>query len=129
MPKSTHAGRKRFERLLGLLLRTGVLLAAAVVLLGGALYLVQHATDAQDRKVFHSEPATLRHIGGIVMGAMHLHGRALIQLGLLLLVVTPVARVAFSVVDFLRRRDLTYVVLTLVVLSVLLFSFFFGEKL
>ena len=46
-------------------------------------------------------------------------GRALIQLGLLLLIATPVARVAFSVFAFERQRDWTYVGITLFVLAVL----------
>jgi uncharacterized membrane protein len=32
-------------------------------------------------------------------------GRGMIQLGVLLLIATPVARVAFSVVGFIRERD------------------------
>ena len=46
----------------------------------------------------------------------------LIQLGLLLLVATPVARVVFSVFAFARQHDLTYVVLTMMVLAVLIYS-------
>ncbi len=49
----------------------------------------------------------------------------MIQLGLLLLIATPVARVGCSVVGFLRERDPTYVVLTLIVLSVLLYTLIF----
>jgi uncharacterized membrane protein len=57
---------------------------------------------------------------------MDLSGRGVIQLGLLLLVATPVARVACSVVGFLRERDYVYVALTLIVLVVLIYSLFFG---
>jgi len=120
---------KRFEQLLGNLLRIGVLLAAFVVLLGGVLYLIRHGEELPDGKVFHGEPPELRKPSGIVKNAMHFRGRGIIQLGLLLLVATPVARVAFSVFGFLRERDYTYVVLTLIVLAVLLFSLFFGESL
>ena len=55
---------------------------------------------------------------------MHLGGRGIIQLGLLLLIATPVARVVFSVIGFVRQRDFVYVVLTLIVLAVLLYSLF-----
>jgi Protein of unknown function (DUF1634) len=54
----------RFEQLLGNLLRAGVLLAAAVVLLGGALYLARHGGERPDLKVFRGEPADLRRPGG-----------------------------------------------------------------
>jgi uncharacterized membrane protein len=40
-----------------------------------------------------------------------------------MLVATPVARVAFSVFAFFKERDWLYVGLTLIVLSVLMFSF------
>jgi uncharacterized membrane protein len=51
-----------------------------------------------------------------------LHSRGLIQLGLLLLIATPVARVAFSVLAFAEQRDWLYVSITLVVLAVLVYS-------
>src|SRR5579871_3602111 len=117
---------QRFEQLLGNLLRAGVGLAAGVVLTGGIIYLVQHSGTAPDRKVFHGEPADLRRPTEIVWNAMHLQGQDVIQLGLLLLIATPVARVVFSVIGFLRERDFVYVVLTLIVLAVLLGSLFSG---
>ena len=52
------------------------------------------------------------------------HGQAIIQFGLLLLIATPVARVAFSAVAFASRGDYMYVVITLIVLAVLLYSLF-----
>jgi uncharacterized membrane protein len=119
----------RFEQWLGNLLRAGVLLAASVVLLGGVLYLARHGGEKADRKAFHGEPAEFRNPSGIVKNALDFRGRGVIQFGVLLLVATPVARVAFSVFGFLRERDFTYVALTLVVLAVLLFSLLFGESL
>jgi uncharacterized membrane protein len=56
-----------------------------------------------------------------------LHGRGLIQLGLLILIATPIARVAFSVVAFLYQRDWTYVVVTLIVLGLLVYSLLGGH--
>jgi len=115
----------QFELLLANLLRAGVFLSATVVLIGGVLYLVQFGGDAHDLSVFRGEPAELRTFTEITENAVSLNGRALIQFGLLLLVATPVARVAFSVYGFLRERDFTYVTLTLIVLAVLLYSLFF----
>ncbi|HXU49289.1 MAG TPA: DUF1634 domain-containing protein, partial [Candidatus Binatia bacterium] len=56
--------------------------------------------------------------------ATKLTGRGLIQLGLLLLIATPVARVIFSVFAFLYERDWKYVFFTLIVLGLLIFSLF-----
>ena len=53
---------------------------------------------------------------------MNGRGRGVIQLGLLLLIATPIARVAFSVVGFALERDRMYVVFTLIVLAILLYS-------
>jgi hypothetical protein len=84
-------------------------------------------SDEMSRRAFRGEPAELRSPRGIVEAALMLRGRGIIQLGLLLLVATPVARVFFSALAFVWERDYLYVVLTLVVLVVLLFSLFLGQ--
>lgn len=113
---------KRFEALIGLLLRTGVLLAATVVLAGGILYLTKYGGLTPDYRIFRGEPTDLRSIGGVVGDATSLHSRGIIQLGLLLLIATPIARVAFSVAGFASERDWLYVGITLVVFGVLIYS-------
>lgn len=115
-------GDLEIEIVIGTLLRTGVILAAAVVLLGAVFYLAHHGLDAMDYGKFHGDPAFLRSLTGIVRGAFHLDGRAIIQLGLLILIATPVARVAFSAVAFAIERDYLYVWITLFVLAILLYS-------
>jgi len=113
---------KTVEDVVGNLLRIGVLLSAAVVVVGGGIYLVHHGFEPADYRVFHGEPNELRHVIGIVGSAATLHGRGIIQLGLLLLIATPVARVAFSVFGFLEEKDRMYVAFTCIVLAVLLYS-------
>ncbi len=113
---------ERVEWVIGTLLRWGVILAAAVVLAGGAVYMVRHGSTMPDYRVFRGEPSDLRNVSGIVRGAVSWHSRGLIQFGLLLLIAVPVGRVAFSVVAFTLQRDRTYVVVTLIVLAVLLFG-------
>jgi uncharacterized membrane protein len=115
-------GDEQMDQLIGNLLRAGVALAAAVVLAGGVLYLVRHGAAHPDYRVFHNQPALLRSPARIVAAVLSLRARAVIQLGLLLLIATPVARVAFSVVGFAVQRDRVYVVITLIVLAVLVFS-------
>jgi uncharacterized membrane protein len=118
---------QKVDQVIGNLLRAGVLLAAVVTGAGGVLYLVRHGGESADHRVFKGEPADLRAPAGIVGDALALRALGLIQLGLLLLVATPVARVVFSVYAFLRQRDWTYVVVTLIVLTVLLLSLFSHE--
>jgi uncharacterized membrane protein len=113
------------EIAIGVLLRVGVMLAAAVVLLGAALYLAQHGgAPVPDYKSFHGVSAELHGLRAIVSGALALHADAIMQLGLVLLIATPVARVMFAAVAFALERDMLYVGFTLLVLAVLLFGLF-----
>jgi uncharacterized membrane protein len=113
---------KKFEALIGVLLRTGVVLAATVVLVGGVFYLTKYGGLKPDYRIFRGEPSDLRSIEGVVGDTISLHSRGIIQLGLLLLIATPIARVAFSVAGFASERDWLYVGITLVVLGVLIYS-------
>lgn len=105
---------------MGRLLQVGVLLASVTVLLGGALLLLRRAGAPSDFRTFHGEPADLRHLGLLLRTALHGQPEAIIQVGVLLLIATPVARVAFAAISFLRERDWLYVAVSLTVLVVLL---------
>ena len=120
----TRAGLtdEKMEWVISLLLRIGVISAAAVVLAGGILYLHQFGDVFPHYQTFQGEPPYLRTLGGILSSAMSLDSRGIIQLGLVLLVLTPVARVVFSVVAFTRQRDFFYAGVTLFVLGVLLYN-------
>jgi uncharacterized membrane protein len=113
---------QRMDEIMSLLLRTGVLTAAFFVLLGGTLYLAGQSRRVPDYHVFRGEPETLRSVSGIVHEALKLRGPELIQFGLLVLIATPIARVMFSLLAFLYERDRAYVVFTLIVLGLLLYS-------
>jgi uncharacterized membrane protein len=115
------------EEWIGNLLRAGVTLAAAVVLFGSCVYLARHGHELPQYHVFVGAPTDLRSISGIMKDVLAFKGRGLIQLGLLLLIATPVARVAFSVVAFAIQRDRLYVVVTLIVLAVLTYSLLGGR--
>jgi uncharacterized membrane protein len=114
----------RFEVIIGNLLRTGVLLAAGIVIAGAIVYLVRHGAEPPQFGQFRSEPERLRTVPGILASAAGLQGRAIIQLGLLLLIATPVVRVAFAAYAFFRMHDLRFVAITLVVLALLCYSLF-----
>jgi uncharacterized membrane protein len=113
---------QKMDEIMGVLLRTGVVLAAAIVFVGGVVFLTRHRVPVTNYRVFAGEPEELRTISGIFREAFAFHGRGLIQLGLLVLIATPVARVAFSFFAFLYERDWTYVMVTLVVLGLLVYS-------
>ncbi|HEX4543822.1 MAG TPA: DUF1634 domain-containing protein [Candidatus Acidoferrum sp.] len=121
-----ESAEKRMDEIMGRLLRTGVILAAMFVLTGGIVYVVRHPEPVTDYRVFQGEPEELRTVPGIIHEALALHGRGLIQFGLLILIATPIARVAFSVVAFLYQRDWIYVAVTVVVLGLLVYSLLGG---
>lgn len=110
------------EIFLGNLLRAGVLLSAAIVVCGAGIYLYRHAHEPANYRVFRGEPSDFRTIPGVIHSVITGHGRGLIQLGLLFLIATPIARVAFSIVGFTIERDRMYVGFTLLVLAILLYS-------
>lgn len=124
MPMETPAGpaRHQLELRLGALLRLGVALAAAVVLSGGVLYLARHGMDHPAYHTFHSDPSSLRTLPGIMEGALHLREREVIQFGLVLLIATPIARVAFSIFAFCHERDWMYAAISAIVLALLLYG-------
>jgi uncharacterized membrane protein len=115
---------QQIENTVGRLLQTGVTLSAVVVLIGAALYLIRHGSEPVGYSVFQGEPAEYRSFHGILHGVATWRGRGFIQLGLLLLIATPVARVAFAVWGFAAEKDRMYVLFTLIVLAVLLYSLF-----
>jgi uncharacterized membrane protein len=110
------------DQLLGNLLRIGVIVATTVAAIGGVLYLAHHGAEPTGHRVFHGEPAELRHVGSIARAAFSLHAAAIVQLGLVLLIATPVARVAMSLIAFILQRDRVYIVVTSIVLGLLIFS-------
>jgi uncharacterized membrane protein len=118
----TSAQDKRVDEIIGMLLRVGVILAASIVFVGGVLLLVHNGFSLPHYRVFQGEPTDLRHISSIFRGAVAFNLEAVIQLGLLVLIATPVVRVLFTVFAFAYERDWTYVVITLIVLSLLLYS-------
>jgi uncharacterized membrane protein len=70
---------------------------------------------------------SLRSPVGILRGLVNFRGSGFIQLGLLVLIATPVLRVVVSVYSFARMRDTLYVVVTLIVFGVLAFGLISGR--
>lgn len=122
MQKNSGWSDYELEQVIGNLLRIGVVIAAGVVFAGGALYLFQHGTQQPGYNTFHGVPKNLDSLPGIVREAAALHSQGIIQFGLFLLILTPISRVAFSAVGFFKEGDRLYVVITLIVFAVLLFS-------
>jgi len=113
---------EELESIISNLLRAGVVTSAVIVLSAGVVFLIQHHAEPVTYATFHLERSNLRTLTGIIRSAMRLRTDAIIQLGLVLLIATPVARVAFAALGFYLERDRLYVVVSLIVLAILTFG-------
>ena len=117
------------EKTVGKLLRTGVFTACVVVLIGGILLLAQYGTGVMpDYRVFKGEGSEFITFDGIIKGLFTFKAMAIIQFGVLLLIITPILRIVFSLFAFAIEKDRLYVVITMIVLGIILFSTFSGLK-
>jgi uncharacterized membrane protein len=113
------------EHILGNILRIGVLISASIVLVGAVLYLAGHGKEVPDYYGFVFNPFSVNDPVGLLQEVAALNSLAIMKLGILLLIGTPILRVIVSVVAFIYEKDLMYVLFTLAVLTVLIFSFFY----
>lgn len=120
------------ELFLGKFLRFGVTLSCAVTLLGGLLYIYQKKGVLPDYRPiaddlpFPGVKEELRSISSIWQGILEFDGASIIQLGVIILIATPVLRVAISAIGFLIEKDYMYVVITLIVLAIILANMLLG---
>jgi|SRR5579864_7522893 len=115
---------QKVDNLIGGILQSGVIAAGILVFAGGILYLIHYGGQPVHYQVFEADRTALSGVRTLLLSAAHFDSRAIIELGILLLIATPVIRVAFSVVAFWLQRDRIYVAFTLVVLGILLYSLF-----
>jgi uncharacterized membrane protein len=118
------------DNAIALLLRVGVIVSMTVILSGLVLSFIHHPQYVRSRTALGTltdarveYPHRLRDVVGQVREG---RGQAIVMLGLLLLIATPVSRVAFAVVAFAIERDRLYVAIAAMVLLLLLLSFLAG---
>lgn len=120
------------EQYIGKLLRYGVMLSSIITVFGGIVYLLQHHTKTADYapipsgQPFPGVDEYLRELNTIIPGVLNFDGAAIIQLGVIVLIATPIIRVAFSAISFLIERDYLYVGITLLVLAIILANMILG---
>jgi uncharacterized membrane protein len=117
---------QKLEVVIGHMLRIGVVTAATIVLIGGVYYLVQNSSATPAYGTFHGTSKHFANLAGMARNIRALNSYGIIQLGLLVLIATPILRVMFSVIAFAAERDIVYVTVTLIVLAVLLYSLLGG---
>ncbi len=118
----------KIEVFIGNLLRTCVILTVLIVVTGAIVFLPTAYSTFPAYHKFVGEPAAFRSVWGILGAAFSGNGKAIVQAGMLMLILTPILRVGVSVFAFLHEKDYMYVTLTLVVLGILLFSLSGGAR-
>ncbi len=114
-----HELVRHTEVMISQVLRAGVLLSAGVIVIGVLDGLLRYR---------HSMVSTLAPSSpsGMWLGLSHGDPSAIISLGLVLLLATPVVRVAVSIVAFGIEHDRLYMGITALVLAILLLSLLSG---
>jgi uncharacterized membrane protein len=127
---------QRLEVAIATLLRIGVIAAAVLVAIGGVLVLRHPEAPVPNYHVFNapgdrsSAIATgtpMHSIGAVFRRLRHGSGASIIDLGLLVLIATPIARVVFAIIGFAREHDTLYTVISVIVLAILIVSLMHGR--
>jgi uncharacterized membrane protein len=126
MAAQTNFKDKDMQAIIGWVLRLGVIISMSVVFIGGIIYLYRHGQSTADYSVFKGVPDFV-HPAGIIDGILNFRGRAVIQLGIILLIATPILRVICSAVGFVIERDRLYTIISLVVLLIIIISMVSGH--
>ncbi len=130
-PTPAEAKTRRVELLISALLRTGVLVSLILIFAGTVLSFIHHpdyaSSQAELARLTGPGAAFPHTIPEVADGIGQLRGRAFVAAGLLVLIATPVMRVAVSIVGFIYQSDRTFVVITSIVLAILLLSFLVGK--
>lgn len=122
MEQTKNITDKDIQSLVGNLLRVGVYISMAIVILGGIIYLFDHSSETIDYKVFDINRVSLKTVASIFSEVLTFKGVAIVQFGLLMLIFTPIARVLMAVVSFFIEKDYLYVAIGLLVLAIIMAS-------
>jgi uncharacterized membrane protein len=133
MTSETHVNdrARAVELLISNLLRVGVAASLLLVAAGTVISFVHHPdylTQPPALQRLTTPGAAFPHtIRDVIRGVEDFRGQAIVMVGLMLLIATPVARVAVSILGFVYERDRRYVIITTIVLALLVLSFVLGK--
>ena len=122
---------RKVELIISTTLRIGVITSIVIIAAGMVISFVHHPDylrDPAELQRLTAPGAAFPHtLSDVIAGVKELRGQAIVAVGLLVLLITPVVRVAISVVAFLFERDYAFTIITIIVLSLLLLSFVLGR--
>jgi len=111
---------------IGFVLRAGVLASLCIVIFGGIIYLIHEGQRVEHYDTFKKRNSIFP-ANGYLEHMYSLNGRSIIQTGLMLLIATPILRVAFSTIAFFKEKDYLYTGVSLLVLVIILTSMLTGH--
>jgi uncharacterized membrane protein len=124
-------GVRKVELAISTALRAGVITSVAIIAVGTLISYLHHPgylyDKAEMQRLVKPGAAFPHTLGDVVAGVKQGKGQAIIAVGLLVLLITPVVRVAISVLAFLFERDRAFTLITVIVLGLLLLSFVLGR--
>lgn len=114
---------ERLQLLIGKFLLAGLLITLIITIFGGAYYLFQHGEEINNYRIFQKEPRGYSSIQ-IWQNAFTFSAAGIIQLGILILILTQLFRVALTAWYFFRLKEQKFVWLSLFILAILIYSLF-----
>ncbi len=118
----------RFNAVIGMVLRYGVVASFAIVAVGSVLLFLEGQTGyyplGTAEQLFGRQNRFLIGLVPLAQGVLAAKPYAIIDLGLLVLLATPIARVFISIFLFMEEKRYTFVLITVTVLALLLFATF-----
>jgi uncharacterized membrane protein len=115
------------QQLLGHELRTGTIVSITIVFIGGVFFIYRHGHSISNYRTFKGIPSFIQTASGIFHGIGALKGQAMIQLGIVLLIATPILRIVFSAIGFVLEKDYMYLAISILVLGIISFSMMSGH--
>src|ERR1700740_2866714 len=115
------------QLIIGWILRGGVAVSMAVVVIGGVFFLYRHGHSVPDFRAFKGVPDFINSPQKVFESALQLRGQAIIQLGIALLIATPILRVVFAAIGFILEKDHLYTLISIIVLLVIIISMITGR--
>jgi uncharacterized membrane protein len=120
----------RAELWISHVLRGGVVVSLILIVLGLSISFVHHPQYVQNREELERlvEPGAAfpRTLPEVARGIASLQGRAIAVSGLLVLILTPILRVAISIVAFIEQGDRRFALITITVILLLALSLVLG---
>jgi len=115
------------QLIIGWILRGGVAVSMAIVVIGGIFFIYRHGHSVTDFRTFKGTPDFISSPEKVFESALQLKGQAIIQLGIALLIATPVLRVVFAAIGFILEKDYLYTLISIIVLLIIIISMVTGH--